>query len=562
MARNRTMTQHDLPAIATLTAIVLVAIAYVVNPEMFEDVAMLVIIAGLVFAGLRLVRYGRRSTQPDRRGFGLVGVALLLGAFGIVTFAVADEISPVPAFGPLDGIFILMYLAGLTGLALMPSMTEGWRARIRVVVDGLAGAVSIAVVTWYLVGEELMAALGSLSTPQRMIGLTYPILDVALLIGIMMLNLRRARYQFDVRLLAMSAAFAFQAASDIVYVMSATTGLFADTETSLLLLLASTGSFVVAGGLVTKVPAPAESASTTTPLRSYAMPYALGLVMMGILLQQQLTTGRAETYLLLGTTVVLLLVVARQTLAIQENRSLVERERRSLISSVSHEMKTPLTSMIGFLTVLSDDGEQLPPSDRQEMTDLVLDQAKGLGRMVSDIVMLSRDAPEHLSLEKREITGDELCEIVVASLGVSPSRIETEVEPGLVMELDPDRVGQVLVNLLTNAMRYGGERVMLVMRSDASGALHLEVHDNGAGVPAHYQDRIWRRFDRGENQTNAALSGTGLGLAIVGLIAKAHGGTAAYRTSERLGGACFAVVLPNSVIERGNASSRSNAPTH
>ena len=360
----------------------------------------------------------------------------------------------------------------------------------------------------------------------------------------------------------LSVAFAFQAASDLSYVTSATTGLFADTDPILPFFLASVASFVVAAGLVTKVPAPVEAASTTTPLWSYATPYVLGLVMMGILLYQQLTTGRAETYLLLGTTVVLLLVVARQTLAIQENRSLVERERRSLIASVSHEMKTPLTSMIGFLTVLSGDGEQLPSRDRQEMTDLVLDQAKGLGRMVSDIVMLSRDAPEHLSLERREITAHDLTETVVASLGVSPSRIETDLEPGLVMELDPDRVGQALINLLTNAIRYGGERILLVMRSGASGTLHLEVHDNGAGVPAHHQDRIWRRFDRGQHQTNAALSGTGLGLAIVGLIANAHGGTAEYKTSERLGGALFAVTLPNCVIGGGNAPSSSNATVH
>ena len=193
--------------------------------------------------------------------------------------------------------------------------------------------------------------------------------------------------------MALSIAFAFQAAADLSYVTSVTTGLFVDTDSNLLLFMASAASFVVVAGLVERVSAPAESPSIKTPLWSYAMPYTLGLVMMGFLLYEQLMTGRAETYLLIGTTVVLLLVVDRQTLAIQENRSLVERERRSLISSVSHELRTPLTAMIGFLTVLSDDGEQLAARDRQEMTDLVLGQAKGLGRMVTDIVTLSRDAP-------------------------------------------------------------------------------------------------------------------------------------------------------------------------
>ncbi len=537
----------DWPTIAVLTAFVVIGIADIANPGMFDDAVTVATGGGFLFAGVRLLRYGRKDSHPDRRGFGLIGVTLLLGALGMVLFGVVSQFAPLPAFGPLDGIFIAMYLTALTGLALMPSVTRGWRSRVRIIVDGVAGAVSIGVLTWHLVGTDIVSGLSSLSTPQRLIGLTYPVLDVALVIGVMVLLLRQDRYRFDVRLVALSIAFAFQAAADLSYVTSVTTGLFVDTDSNLLLFMASAASFVVVAGLVERVSAPAESPSTKTPLWSYAMPYTLGLVMMGFLLYEQLMTGRAETYLLIGTTVVLLLVIDRQTLAIQENRSLVERERRSLISSVSHELRTPLTAMIGFLTVLSDDGEQLAARDRQEMTDLVLGQAKGLGRMVTDIVTLSRDAPEQLNLERRETTGCDLAEAAITALGVPPSRIETDVEPAIVVELDPDRVGQILINLLTNATRYGGERILLVVRSDDSRALHLEVHDNGPGVPDQHRNEIWRRFERGQNQTNAERSGTGLGLAIVALIATAHGGTAAYRTSERLGGACFSIVLPNCV---------------
>ena len=540
------------PTIVVLTAMVAIGIADIANPEMFDDVVTVASGVGFLFAGLRLLRYGRNASQPDRRGFGLIGVTLLLGAFGMVLFAVVSQFAPLPSFGPLDGVFIAMYLTALTGLALMPSITHGWRSRVRIVVDGVAGAVSVGVVTWHLVGTDIVSGLKSLSTLQRLIGLTYPVLDVALVIGVMVLLLRRGRYRFDIRLVPLSIAFAFQAAADLSYVTSVTTGLFVDTDSNLLLFMASAASFVVVAGLVDRVPAPAESTSTKTPVWSYAMPYLLALVMMGFLLYEQLATGGAETYLLIGTTFVLLLVVARQTLAIQENRSLVERERRSLISSVSHELRTPLTAMIGFLTVLSDDGEQLAARDRQEMTDLVLDQAKGLGRMVSDIVTLSRDAPEQLNLERRETTGRDLAEAAITALGVPPSRIETDVEPGIVVEIDPDRVGQILINLLTNATRYGGERILLVMRSDDSRALHLEVHDNGPGVPDQHRNQIWRRFERGQNQTNTERSGTGLGLAIVALIATAHGGTAEYRTSERLGGACFSIVLPNCVTSTAN----------
>ena len=72
----------------------------------------------------------------------------------------------------------------------------------------------------------------------------------------------------------------------------------------------------------------------------------------------------------------------------------------------------------------------------------------------------------------------------------------------------------------------------------------IEVHDAGEGIPRRYEVRVWDRFERGPNRLNAAVPGSGIGLAIVHAIAQAHGGTATYRTSEVLGGACFTVSLP------------------
>jgi two-component system sensor histidine kinase AdeS len=102
---------------------------------------------------------------------------------------------------------------------------------------------------------------------------------------------------------------------------------------------------------------------------------------------------------------------------------------------------------------------------------------------------------------------------------------------------------QVLVNLLTNVGRYGGQD-MLVRVFDRGSDLVIEVHDDGEGIPRRYEVRVWDRFERGPNRLNAAVPGSGIGLAIVQAIALAHGGTARYRTSEVLGGACFAVSLP------------------
>jgi len=75
----------------------------------------------------------------------------------------------------------------------------------------------------------------------------------------------------------------------------------------------------------------------------------------------------------------------------------------------------------------------------------------------------------------------------------------------------------------------------------------LEIHDDGPGVPRRHEVRVWERFERGPNRLNAAVPGSGIGLAIVEAIAKSHGGSAEYRLSDELGGACFSVTLPGRV---------------
>ena len=96
---------------------------------------------------------------------------------------------------------------------------------------------------------------------------------------------------------------------------------------------------------------------------------------------------------------------------------------------------------------------------------------------------------------------------------------------------------------LSNAVRYGGENATVVARAD-NGDLLLEVHDDGPGVPRKYELMIWQRFERGPNRLNAVVPGSGIGLAVTKAIAKAHGGSAGYRRSDRLGGACFWIVSP------------------
>ena len=122
-----------------------------------------------------------------------------------------------------------------------------------------------------------------------------------------------------------------------------------------------------------------------------------------------------------------------------------------------------------------------------------------------------------------------------------------EVEAQLQVMIDAGRVQQVIVNLLSNAVRYGQGRSLIVVRREGSD-LAIEVHDNGPGVPKKYEFAIWEQFERGVNRLNANTPGSGVGLAVVKTITQAHGGDTGYRQSERLGGACFRVVLPDRII--------------
>jgi K+-sensing histidine kinase KdpD len=129
------------------------------------------------------------------------------------------------------------------------------------------------------------------------------------------------------------------------------------------------------------------------------------------------------------------------------------------------------------------------------------------------------------------------------STAINHDRVIVDAPRDLIAHVDAERLEQILVNLITNADRYGGERC-LIKAFAKGGTLVLEVHDAGEGVPKKYELVIWDRFERGPNLYNASVPGTGIGLAVVRTIVEAHGGRVGYRRSEDLGGGCFWVEMP------------------
>jgi signal transduction histidine kinase len=255
-----------------------------------------------------------------------------------------------------------------------------------------------------------------------------------------------------------------------------------------------------------------------------------------------LTSSGNEFILNLATTAVAALVIARQAIAIRERRELLERQRDDLVASVSHELRTPLTGIQGYAQLLLQADEMLSPEERREMVETIGVQANHLGRIVTDLIDVARDRLQNVKLTLVSYGAAELVREAVAAAAGS-RQIELQVDEDAQVWADPDRIRQVLVNLITNAIRYGRSRIAVVARVEGTNNV-FAVHDDGPGVPTKYQDDIFERFERGAHKFDTAVAGSGIGLSVGRDLVTAHGGTIRYRPSDLLGGACFEFTIP------------------
>ena len=233
----------------------------------------------------------------------------------------------------------------------------------------------------------------------------------------------------------------------------------------------------------------------------------------------------------------------------------LERNRKDMVADVAHELRTPLTVMRGRLEALEDG---LTPFDLSEVRDLHA-QVLVLSRLVEDLRVLSLADAGELSLEMDDVDLSALARSVATGHQVTARErgIELNVEavPGVMTIGDRDRLTQVLMNLLDNAVRFTppGGTVTLVVTDGADGPV-IEVRDSGPGIPPGSEHRIFERFvrtDESRARTEGATDGSarggygggsGLGLAIVNTIVQLHDGTVRAWNSAA-GGAVFSVQL-------------------
>jgi two-component system, OmpR family, sensor histidine kinase KdpD len=227
----------------------------------------------------------------------------------------------------------------------------------------------------------------------------------------------------------------------------------------------------------------------------------------------------------------------------EEARLAVDRERlrSTLLSSVSHDLRTPLAAITGASTsLLADEGIGSPT--RQELLQTIREEAERLNHLVGNLLEMTRLESGGLGLQREWYSIEEVVGSALARLEGQGrnQRIATQLAPDLPLVLaDAVLLEQLLVNLLDNALKYGGES-QIELRARATGeSVEIVVRDEGPGLPPGAEDSVFEKFYRGPSATR----GFGLGLAICRAIATVHGGTiSAENRAPR--GAAFRLVLP------------------
>ena len=231
------------------------------------------------------------------------------------------------------------------------------------------------------------------------------------------------------------------------------------------------------------------------------------------------------------------------------------RQRDEFLSLVSHEVKTPLTSVLGFVQLFQRRAAQGTPytlTDRDYRSlQALVEQTERLNKLVASLFDLSRLQLGRLELERAPVDLCELASLVVGEIQplLNQHTLTLSCADGpLLVEGDSLRLEQVLQNLLQNAVKYsprGGPIAVEVVRQDAHAC--LRVHDSGIGIPEEAHSRIFERFYRADNSNPDNINGLGIGLYVVQEITAMHGGTVEV-TSIPGEGSTFIVLLPLSEI--------------
>ncbi len=223
-----------------------------------------------------------------------------------------------------------------------------------------------------------------------------------------------------------------------------------------------------------------------------------------------------------------------------------EQRKNDLIVYLAHDLKTPLTSVIGYLTLLRDE-PQISPEMRARYTGIALDKAERLEDLINEFFDITRFNLSHIELDRRPTDLTRMVEQVISEFGPMLAEqhltCRTDLPPRLEYSCDPDKMARVFDNLLRNACHYSyPDTEVEIAAVVESGAAVLTFRNSGRTIPPEKLDRIFEQFFRLDESRASRTGGAGLGLAIARQIVELHGGTISAESADEH--VCFTVRLP------------------
>ncbi|MDO4855038.1 MAG: HAMP domain-containing sensor histidine kinase [Limosilactobacillus gorillae] len=240
------------------------------------------------------------------------------------------------------------------------------------------------------------------------------------------------------------------------------------------------------------------------------------------------------------------------TQAMEEERA-TEKSKDELITNVSHDLRTPLTSIIGYLGLI-EDHQYNSEEDLVKYSHIAYDKAKQMKNLVEDLFEYTKVQQHGAPVNLMTIDLGQLLEQVAASFELEASKkkiaINVTCDPSpLSISADPEKLGRLFSNLMSNALKYGHGASYIHMTAKQLGdKVVITVADDGEKIPAPALKHLFERFYRVESSRNKATGGTGLGLAIVQSIVKLHHGTVTARSDDQE--TAFVVTLPIKQVQK------------
>ncbi|MEI3606028.1 ATP-binding protein [Pseudogracilibacillus sp. SE30717A] len=226
---------------------------------------------------------------------------------------------------------------------------------------------------------------------------------------------------------------------------------------------------------------------------------------------------------------------------------LLEVMRKDFVANVSHELKTPITSIKGFAETLLD-GAAEEPEAREQFLNIIYDESKRIQLLIDDLLILSNLEKDESDINLNPVEVGFMLEDIFPLIKQQAEKKEIEVhvdaDEELIFEADEEKIKQILLNLLTNAISYTPEKGSIFLKvKDSGDNVCIQVKDTGIGIGKEALPRIFERFYRVDKDRSRDTGGTGLGLAIVKHIVEVHYGE--IKVESELGkGTTFSVYIP------------------